>query len=120
MAKISIDEMGNAIYKEFEKYIDMTTAEVDHAVKEVADDVKQEIMKEAPVRTGKYKNSWEVTPGDKTKNGSSYIVHSKDRYQLTHLLEFGHAKRGGGRTRAFPHISKGEKLAIKELKKLGE
>ncbi len=120
MAKVSVDEMGNAIYKEFEKYIDMTTMEVDNTVKKVADDVKQEIMREAPVETGAYRKSWEVSPGEKTKNGSSYIVHSKDRYQLTHLLEFGHAKRGGGRTRAFPHISKGEKLAIKELKKLGD
>ena len=119
MSKISVDEMGNAIFKEFEKYIDMTTTQVNIAVKEVADDVRDEIMKEAPVKTGQYKESWTVSPGEKTLKGSSYIVHSKNRYQLTHLLEFGHAKRGGGRTRAFPHISKGEKLAIKELKKLG-
>ena len=48
--------------------------------------------------------------------GVTYTVHSKTQYQLTHLLEYGHAKRGGGRTKAQPHIIKGEELAIKELK----
>ena len=42
------------------------------------------------------------------------VVHSK-RYQLTHLLEFGHAKRGGGRTRAFPHIAPAEQAGIEQL-----
>ena len=118
MKKVTVDEMGNAIFKEFESYIDKTSDEVKRIVADVAEDVKKEIENNAPVKTGEYKKSWEISEGDKSKNGASYIVHSK-KYQLTHLLEFGHAKRGGGRTRAFPHISKGEKLAIKELKKLG-
>ena len=32
----------------------------------------------------------------------------------------GHAKRGGGRTRAFPHIAPGEALAEKELLEIAE
>ena len=116
MKKVSIDEMGNAIAKEFEEYVELTTEEVKSICKEVADDCKKKIEDEAPVDTGRYKRSWNVTETEKKRMGVTYTVHSKTQYRLTHLLEFGHAKRGGGRTKAQPHISKGEDLAIKEQK----
>ena len=114
MKTVSIDEMGNAIAKEFEEYVSLTEDKVKKICKEVADDTKEEIMDNAPVDTGRYKKSWKITESKQGK-GVKYTVHA-GRYRLTHLLEYGHAKRGGGRTKAYPHISKGENLAIRELK----
>lgn len=116
MKTVSIDEMGNAIAKEFEEYVELATDDVMKICKEVADDCKEKIQEEAPVDTGRYKKSWDVTETEKKRMGVTYTVHSKTQYRLTHLLEFGHAKRGGGRVKAQPHIAKGETLAIKELK----
>lgn len=117
MKTVSVDEMGNAIQKEFEEYVEHTADEVKKIVSKVADDVKEKIQEGAPVDTGAYKKSWTITKTKDSALGAEYTVHSKTRYRLTHLLEFGHAKRGGGRIKAIPHIAKGENLAISELKK---
>ena len=94
--------------------------EVKEAVRTVSEDVKAEIQSRAPVKTGKYKKSWTVTKVEETAQSLVNTVHSAKHYRLTHLLENGHAKRGGGRTRSFPHIAPGEALAEKELLEIAE
>lgn len=56
MKTVSVDEMGNAIAKEFEDYVELSASKVKTIVKDVADDVKKKIQENAPVDTGAYKS----------------------------------------------------------------
>lgn len=61
-------------------------------------------------RTGSYRKGWKLK-----KEGNNYIVWNETDYQLTHLLEFGHALRNGGRSKAFTHIKPVEQMVINEF-----
>ena len=108
---IDIDDLADEIMAGLMEYEGLATDTVKKAVKKAGNKVKKEIQNNAPKDTGKYKNRLKVTKRKETSNSLDVTVHSKAKYQLTHLLEKGHAKRGGGRTRAFPHIATAEAAA---------
>lgn len=113
MSNVKIDSLSSEVMKELEKYADVTTEKVKKAVQNAGKTVRDEIKASAPSDTGKYSKSWTVKTVRETSSILELVVHSKNRYQLTHLLEFGHAKRGGGRVSARPHIANAEGKAIK-------
>lgn len=115
MSKIKVDGLSKAVMDELKRYSKTTSEDVKSVVKEVAKEVKQDIQATAPKRTGKYSKSWAVKNEKQSANGLSLVVHSKTKYQLTNLLEFGHAKRGGGRVAARPHIAQAEEKGMKLL-----
>ena len=112
---VSIDEMDNAIMEELEKYADLAADELKAAVKETAASVRKDIQTGAPVDTGKYKKSWSVKNVREDSESIELVVHSRNRYQIAHLLEHGHAKRGGGRVAAKPHIASAEQRGKEKL-----
>ena len=112
---VSIDEMDNAIMEELEKYADLAADELKSAVKETAASVRKDIQAGAPVDTGKYKKSWSVKNVREDSESIELVVHSRNRYQIAHLLEHGHAKRGGGRVAAKPHIASAEQRGNEKL-----
>lgn len=59
-------------------------------------------------KIGAYSKSWATKKVNENSHSLRMTVHSKNRYQLAHLLEHGHAKRGGGRVAARPHIAPAE------------
>ena len=115
--KVSVDQLANAVIRELDSYADTTTEGVKAAVKKVADTVKKEISATAPVGTGKYAKSWATKTTGESSHALEITVHSRNRYQLAHLLEHGHAKRGGGRVAARPHIAAAEQNGIEELER---
>lgn len=112
--KIKPEQLSDVIMEGLEEYKDLSTDAMKEAVEKTAKNVKKEIQSKAPVRTGKYKKSWKVTKTDENAENLVMTVHA-GRYQLTHLLEHGHAKRGGGRVAAIPHIAPAEADGVKEL-----
>jgi hypothetical protein len=115
--KVSIDEMGDIIMKELEEYAKLATDDMKDAVKDTAKSVKKDIEGSAPVLTGQYKKSWSIKSISENANSIDMVVHSKNRYQLTHLLEYGHAKRGGGRVEGKSHIAPAEQRGNETLVK---
>lgn len=113
--RVTIDEMASAIMDGLQEYADLATDDLKKAVKKAGKSVKDEIANTAPKDTGKYAKSWTVKTVKETSNTLDVVVHSKNRYQIAHLLEHGHAKRGGGRVAAIPHIAPAEEKAIEVL-----
>lgn len=94
--------------------------ETNEAVKDVANEARDELKVEGNFenRSGKYRKGWKVTFTE-LRYGLEATVHNKV-YQLTHLLESGHAKwlwgrDTGGTVQAFPHIEKVNEEAQRKL-----
>ena len=122
--KCTIDNLAKTIMEGLQEYADVASEDVKTAVRKAGKNVKADIAANAPKRTGAYSKSWTVKTQKETANSLEVVVHSKNRYQLAHLLEHGHAKRGGGRVAGKPHIAPAEEKAVKQLeedivKKLG-
>lgn len=114
------DDLGKAILKELRGYSKEVQGDMDKVADEVADEVVEKLKNESPKSNrksgGAYAGSWK-----KSKDKGKIIIHNKEHYRLTHLLERGHAKRNGGRTKAMPHIEPVEQFAIETFpKKLEE
>lgn len=114
---IKVDQLADTIQKELGLYSDDVNDGVKKAVDEVADQSVKELGQSSPRRTGSYAKNWAKQNTYESRRTKRNTVHNKKRYQLTHLLENGHAKRGGGRVAPRVHIEPVEKKAIETLEK---
>ena len=113
--RVRIDQLAAAVMEGLTEYADLAADELKKAVKKAGNSVKKDIQAGAPKDTGAYAKSWSVKNVKETSNSIELVVHSRDRYQLSHLLEFGHAKRGGGRVPGKAHIAPAEEWAERTL-----
>ena len=108
MANVNVDQLASLIARNLEMYTDEVSEKVEKAIIDTSEDTVKSLKENPniPEQTGKYKKSFYVKNLYKSKGsgkGSYKLVVANKKYRLTHLLENGHAKRGGGRTRAYPH-----------------
>lgn len=115
--KIKVDDLSKQIMKALENYSD----DISEVVEEVSNDVGKEAVGElkttSPKKRGSYAKGWRLKKDKLGRNRYSVKIHNKTDYQLTHLLEFGHVTRNGGRTKAIPHIRPVEEKYSKEYEK---
>lgn len=103
MANFRIDQLAGAITNAVRAYTEDVSEAIELKVDTVAKEVRDEVEREARKRTGKYAKGFKVSKQD--SNGKiRRVVWNKKDHRRVHLLEFGHAKRGGGRVQAFPHL----------------
>ena len=111
MSTIPVDNLAAEIVRNLQEYTQEVTEGIKQAEDITAKECRESLQADSPVGpTGKYQKGWRVTVAFENPVEKRTVIHNQE-YRLTHLLERGHAKRGGGRTRAFPHIEKNEKKA---------
>lgn len=111
--KVTVDNLAKAIEDILIDFQGVTEEACDKGVTETAKTALKELRSAHPAGSGQY-GSWDKSYNKgwkvmQTKTDKRYhkkaTIHNATDYQLTHLLEKGHALRGGGRARAFPHIA---------------
>ena len=114
---VKIEELAGEVMKGLTEYSKLATSDMKKAVRKAGNEVRIEIQANAPKDTGAYAKSWAVKKMKESSVKLEVVVHSKNRYQLAHLLEYGHALRGGGRAKAQPHIAPAEEHGVEGLEK---
>lgn len=118
MATIKIDKLADEIAKELAKYSQEVVEKVNISSEKIGKEAVKQLRQTSPKKTGKYAKSWTMTTERAVGQPHRRIVHAKaPHYRLTHLLEHGHAKVGGGRVEGRPHIRPAEEMVIEKFVK---
>jgi hypothetical protein len=127
--KVSLGQVGDAINDILADYKDYCDKIIYEDIDEAGTVAREEVKKLAPVAVaaykrwepnaelispGKYKKSWRKKTEGKGTSKPSTVVYS-GQYSLVHLLENGHAKKGGGRVPGFAHAAPAEEKAEETL-----
>lgn len=113
---MQIDDLSDTIQRILDGYQEGLVNGVNEAGRAAAEDCKKILRQTSPKRFGRYARSWSVEetagrPGEPIR----FTVYNKKYYRLTHLLEKGHAKRGGGRVPAQVHIAPAEEITVQQF-----
>lgn len=122
MAKVKkcpVDKLADTINRVLQDYSDDISALSTDAVKDVTKAAVKAVKANSRQKfggTGRYAKGWTSTI-ETGRLSAQGIVYNKDVPGLPHLLEHGHAKRGGGRVEGVEHIAPVEKQIVEQFYK---
>lgn len=119
--RVSIDAFADELVNTLKEYTEEVTEGMEKAKEDEAKKGAKTLRATSPV--GKRKRRRRYRQGWRAKQfGTAWAVYNATDYQLTHLLEKGHALVNGGRTSAIVHIAPVEDQVIigyeKQLEKV--
>lgn len=107
MAKVTpIDKLNKKIEEILQEYGKDVEVNLATATKKIGQAGATALRQESRAKfkgTGKYASGWKSQFTERRLSSSSIIYN--EHPGLPHLLEYGHAKRGGGRVEGRAHIS---------------
>lgn len=115
MAGIKVSELAQVVAQELADYSQDVTDGVKKEVKQVAKEMVQDLKQTSPRDSGEYASGWREKTEFESAEDIRERVYNAKKPQLTHLLEYGHAKQNGGRVNGKPHIGPAEQAAEKKL-----
>ena len=119
---VKIDGLADAVMDALMEYQEEVSEGTKKAVQKVSRECAREIRTKAPQDSGTYAKSWTVKRLEENESEIHMVIYSKNRYQLAHLLEYGHVLKNKdgrvlGTVGAKPHIRPAELNAEKKLMK---
>jgi hypothetical protein len=116
MANINIDQLAAEIAKGLAEYSQDVVERVNASSERIGKEAVKRLKQISPKRYGNYAKSWTMKTEKAIGQPHTRIIHAKaPHYRLTHLLDYGHAKVGGGRVEGIPHIRPAEEEVIREF-----
>lgn len=117
MGKVRVDGMAEALGAMLEDYGQEVRDTVKRTVKAAGESCKEDIQRRSPARKQRraYQKGWRTEVVYDGPGGVRVRIFNKTKGQLTHLLEHGHAKVGGGRVEGIPHIRPAEEKMERQL-----
>lgn len=113
--------MSTDLSKAVAQVLDEYEESVTEAVQQVTDDLAKEGLRK--IKSSSKSQGWTYYATGWMKKvvanrfGASATLYNGKVPGLVHLLEKGHALRGGGRSRAFPHVAPVQDWLNEELQK---
>lgn len=120
MAKVTAETLGAEIEKLLEDYANEAAESMKEIAKKVGQKGAQAIKNDARSSfggSGEYASGWKYKDISEDRLTISGVIYNANVPSLPHLLEHGHAKRGGGRVAGRAHIAPVEKEIIESFEK---